>query len=191
MAETGLTTDELALLRGLGQGQVPAVVEQIVAARLADMKGPPASLMAQIDSLVKGAKEFKAEHGSCRVTVGPNAPVALAKIQRIAGFWIDVEELTLVSPDGSERTKLDGPLVYYRAASNEGDVTAKDIVQGVGWLDSMGEIEFNSADWSSVDESGVIYLEGRMGELLVDASFVLRDFTVQRDWDANWDADDE
>lgn len=149
-------------------------------------------LLNQLESLVKGAEEFKAEHGSCRVTVGPNAPIAKAQIQRVAGFWVDVEEVTLVSRDGSERTKVDGPLVYYRATENEGAVTAKDIVRAVDWTGSMNDdIEFNSADWSSVDESGVVYLEGRMGSLLVDVTFVLRDFTVQRDWDLDDEGDDD
>jgi len=148
------------------------------------------AFLDQLESLVKGAQEFKAEHGSCRVTVGPNAPVAKAGIQRVAGFWVDVEEITLVSRKGGDDIVIDGPLVYYRAIENEGGVTAMDIAQAVDWMGSMEEIEFNSVNWSSVEDSGAIYLEGRKGASLVDATFVLRDFSVQHDWDSDGDDDD-
>lgn len=146
------------------------------------------ALTDQLESLVKGATEFHTEHGGCRIIVGPNAPVALAKIERVAGFWIDVQEVTLVSRDG-DRTKIDGSLVYF-SAPEHGDYTAKDITRAVDWLGSSEDIEFDGADWSSVEDNGTVSLEGRVGSTLVDATFVLRDFTVRPD-DDGWDDDED
>lgn len=40
--------------------------------------------------------------------------------------------------------------------------TKKEVAQNIGWLDAMSDdIEFDSADWSSTDEDGIVYLEGR------------------------------
>lgn len=151
------------------------------------------ALTDQLESLVKGAKEFRAEHGGCRIIVGPNAPVALAQIERVAGFWIDVQEVTLVSRDG-DRTKIDGSLVYF-SAPEHGDYTAKDIAHAVDWLGSSDDIEFGGADWSAVDDNGTVSLDGRVGSMLVDATFVLRDFAVRPgdDWgdDDNWGDEDD
>jgi hypothetical protein len=145
-------------------------------------------LIDQLESLVKGAKEFHSKHGSCRITVGPNAPVAQAQIQRIAGFWIDIEEVSLVSRNG-DRTEIDGPLVYFREAEH-GGYTAKDVAHAVDWLGASDDIEFHTADWSGVEDGGAIHLEGRVGKSLVDATFVLRDFTIQPD-DDGWIEDDD
>jgi hypothetical protein len=145
-------------------------------------------LMMQIESLVKGAEEFKAKHGSCRVTVGPNAPIARAQIERIAGFWVDVEEVTVMRSSGDDLV-IDGMLVYYRAAEHAG-VTAHDIAGAVDWMGSMDAIEFHCADWSNVETSGAVHLEGRMSDnRLVDATFVLREFSVRPD-DDSFDDDD-
>ena len=148
-------------------------------------------LRKQIASLVEGAQKFKEEHGSCRVTVGPNAPVAKAGIERIAGFWIEVEhDLHLVSRNRDEEDiVVDGPLVYYRAVEESG-IGAKDVLRSVGWLDGFNSgIEFSSADWSG---DSTVHLEGRAdGGLLVDATFVLATYNVQRDWDSDWEDDDD
>lgn len=148
-------------------------------------------LKKQIASLVEGAQKFKDEHGSVRITVGPNAPVARAGIECISGFWIEVEHgLRLVSRNRDEEDiVVDGPLVYYRAVEESG-ISAKDILRAVGWLDSFDSgVEFNSADWSGERK---VYLEGRAdGGLLVDATFVLATYNVQRDWDVELEDDDE
>lgn len=150
----------------------------------------PKALAKQLASLIEGARSFKAEHGACRVTVGPNSPIAKAGIERVSGFWIEVEhDLRLVSRDPDvEDIVVDGSLVYYRAVEESG-YTAKDILGAVGWLDSFGSgIEFNSADWSG---DSTVHLEGRADNLLVDATFILATFNVQRDWDSDWEDDDD
>ena len=155
------------------------------------MSAETKTLDEMLANLIKQAEKFKAEHGSCRVTVGPASPFAQAKIERAGGFWIDVEHgLTLMSRDGSS-TKVDGDLIYYRAAEHD-DLTPKDIAQSIDWMSSWGDgVEFSSASWSSVDETGAIYLEGRRGDDLVDATFVLREFHVRPDDDADWDDDED
>lgn len=75
-------------------------------------------------------------------------------------------------------------------------VTPKDVANAIGWLDVMadGDLEFSSADWPAVNETGRIYLEGRQGDLLVDVIVQIVEVNVQRDWDAaiGWDdLDDE
>ena len=70
------------------------------------------------------------------------------------------------------------------------EVTWKDVVRAVGWLDSTDDIEFNAVDWSC---ENAVRLEGRRrsnGDL-VDATFRLVEWTVGPDWDEFDTADDD
>lgn len=88
---------------------------------MSDTETPPTdeqeatALADQLASLVKGADEFKAEHGSCEVIVGPNSPIAGARIERVAGYRVAVEAVRLVHVSDSTvpATVIDGPLVYF------------------------------------------------------------------------------
>jgi len=79
------------------------------------------------------------------------------------------------------------------------EIDYKEVARAIGWLDVMndGELEFNAADWSQVNETGVVFLEGRKDDLLVDVLVRIVEVNVERDPDADldWlddaDADDE
>lgn len=138
-------------------------------------------------SLIEGAERFKEEHGSVEVIVGPNSPFAKARVERAGGFPINVDEITLVSRNrDDDDIKVDGDLIYYRAIENDG-VTVQDAVQSIGWLDSFGEIEWHSCDWSG--GNGSVYLEGDKGDVKMTLTMEVRSFTSFREPD--WGNDDE
>lgn len=141
-------------------------------------------LARQVKSLREGAEEFASEHGSCRVTVGPNSPLALAGIEQVSGYPIHVEQLRLIGGSGSAETEIDGNLIYFRALDHE--ISGLEVVQSVDWLGGSGDpVEFTSADWGR--SKGRVYLEGRVGDLLVDATFQLVDYSINQDWDGRDD----
>jgi hypothetical protein len=75
-------------------------------------------------------------------------------------------------------------------------VTAMEVARSIGWLDAFNSdgLEFSSADWSQVPETGVVTLEGRKGDLLVDVKVHIVEVRVsQDDDDSDWldDEDDE
>ena len=145
------------------------------------------ALASQIKHIREGAEEFAAEHGSCRVTVGPNSPVALAGVEQVAGYPVHADQLRLIGA-GDDSTEIDGDLIYFRAIDDR--VSALDVVRSVDWLSSWGDtVEFTSADWSQAEKSGRVYLEGRSGDLLVDATFQLVAYSVNEDWDGGDDDD--
>ncbi len=154
----------------------------------------PTPLDAQIKNVIEGAQEFLAEHGSCRVIVGPNSPLALTRVEQVAGFPIHVDQITLVSPGQEDDLVIDGDLVYFQATGDQ--VSLKDVVRSIDWFGS-GDVEFHSADWSSVEKTGMVHLEGRGSDrrVLVDVSFKVVDFQVRLDdgdeWDDDQDDDDD
>lgn len=76
-----------------------------------------------------------------------------------------------------------------------GDISKKDVAQSIGWLDAMNSdigLGFDSADWSKVDETGVVVLEGRMAGLLVDVTVqITRIYARPDDGDLSWLDDEE
>ncbi len=154
-----------------------------------DEKTEAEALLAQVRYLGDGADRFEADHGSCRVTVGPNSPLALAGVERVNGREVHVEQLRLIGGDGDD-LEVDGDLVYFRAADDR--LSAAQVAESVDWIGGRGDpVEFGSVSWAGINESGLVHLEGRAGDLLVDATFRLVDFGVYEDYDYDDDEDDD
>lgn len=78
------------------------------------------SLEEDLAQLVRGADDFKRQHGSVEVVVGPNSLIAKAGIQKVADYDIQVDAVRLV--DHTEARKpdivIDYGLVYYVTHDN-------------------------------------------------------------------------
>lgn len=64
-------------------------------------------------------------------------------------------------------------------------VTLREVAQAIGWLDRMsdGGLEFDGADWSNVDTSGLVHIDGRRDDLLVSVTVQIVEVHVAPDDD--------
>lgn len=72
------------------------------------------------------------------------------------------------------------------------EVTAKDVARSIGWLDAFSQsIEYSACDWSQVEETGEVRLEGRMDGHLIDVTVHITEVFVRPDDSDDWMEDDD
>lgn len=72
------------------------------------------------------------------------------------------------------------------------EINVKTVATSIGWLDNMADeddIEFFSVDWSNVEETGKVYLDGRRGNHDVHAVVQFVEVTVA--YIPPWDPEDD